>query len=422
MTQLELARNNEISDEMKVVSEKENIDVNKLLKKISEGKVVIPTSKLHKNLSPIGIGEGLKIKVNANIGSSPDRAEISHELEKLQVCIDAKADTVMDLSTGGDIDKIRREIIKNSTIPIGTVPVYQAACAVDDVVELDESDFIEGIRNHIEDGVDFITIHSGLLRSSIPFIKKRMMGVVSRGGALILKWMIHHKKENPLYENFDEILDIAKKYDVTLSLGDGLRPGCIKDATDKAQISELKVIGDLTLKSWKEGVQVMVEGPGHIPLDQIEKNIRLEKELCHGAPFYVLGPLVTDIAPGYDHITSAIGGCLAAYYGADFLCYVTPAEHLGLPNVEEVKEGVIASRIAAHAADVARGLNGAVDWDNQMSKARSDLDWRKMLKLSINPDLARDIRERCTDADEDVCSMCGRFCSVKTSKSAINES
>ena len=422
MTQLELARNNEISDEIKVVSEKENIDVKKLLKKISEGKVVIPASKLHKNLSPIGIGEGLKIKVNANIGSSPDRAEISHELEKLQVCIDAKADTVMDLSTGGDIDRIRREIIKNSTIPVGTVPVYQAACAVDDVVELDESDFIEGIRNHIEDGVDFITIHSGLLRSSIPFIKKRMMGVVSRGGALILKWMIHHKKENPLYENFNEILDIAKKYDVTLSLGDGLRPGCIKDATDKAQISELKVIGDLTLKSWKEGVQVMVEGPGHIPLDQIEKNIRLEKELCHGAPFYVLGPLVTDIAPGYDHITSAIGGCLAAYYGADFLCYVTPAEHLGLPNVEEVKEGVIASRIAAHAADVARGLNGAVDWDNKMSKARSDLDWRKMLKLSINPDLARDIRERCTDADEDVCSMCGRFCSVKTSKSAINES
>ena len=422
MTQLELARNNEISDEIKVVSEKENIGVKELVKKISEGKVVIPASKLHKNLNPIGIGEGLKIKVNANIGSSPDRADISHELEKLQVCIDVKADTVMDLSTGGDIDRIRREIIKNSTIPVGTVPVYQAACTVDDVVELDESDFIEGIRNHIEDGVDFITIHAGLLRSSIPFIKQRMMGVVSRGGALILKWMIHHKKENPLFENFDEILDMAKKYDVTLSLGDGLRPGCIKDATDKAQISELKVIGDLTMRSWEKGVQVMVEGPGHIPLDQIEKNIRLEKEICHGAPFYVLGPLVTDIAPGYDHITSAIGGCLAAYYGADFLCYVTPAEHLGLPDVEEVKEGVIASRIAAHAADIARGIGGAVDWDNNMSKARSELNWKKMLELSINPDLARNIRERCTDADEEVCSMCGRFCSVKTSKSAINES
>jgi phosphomethylpyrimidine synthase len=422
MTQLELARNNEVSNEINIVSEKENIDVKELIKKISNGKIVIPASILHKNLSPIGIGEGLKIKVNANIGSSPDRAELEHELEKLKICIDAKADTVMDLSTGGDIDRIRREIIINSTIPVGTVPVYQAACKVDDVVELDETDFIDGIRNHIEDGVDFITIHAGLLRSSIPFIKKRMMGVVSRGGALILKWMIHHKKENPLYEHFDEILDMSKKYDVTLSLGDGLRPGCIKDATDKAQISELKVIGDLTKRSWEKGVQVMVEGPGHIPLDQIEKNVRLEKEICHGAPFYVLGPLVTDIAPGYDHITSAIGGCLAAYYGADFLCYVTPAEHLGLPDVNEVKEGVIASRIAAHAADVARGINGAVDWDNRMSKARSELNWRKMLDLSINPDLARDIRERCTDADEDVCSMCGRFCSVKTSKSAINES
>ncbi|UCF50724.1 MAG: phosphomethylpyrimidine synthase ThiC [Thermoplasmatales archaeon] len=422
MTQLEMARNNEISNEMKIVSEKEKIDVKYLIKKIAEGRVVIPASNLHKNVNPIGIGEGLKVKINANIGSSPDRAEVNHELEKLKICVDAKADTVMDLSTGGDIDKIRREIIKNSNIPVGTVPVYQAACSVDDIVDLNERDFIDGIRKHIEDGVDFITIHAGLLRSSIPFIKKRMMGVVSRGGALILKWMIHNKKENPLFENFNEILKMAKRYDVTLSLGDGLRPGCLKDATDKAQISELKVIGDLTLKAWEKDVQVMVEGPGHIPLNQIEKNIRLEKEICHGAPFYVLGPLVTDIAPGYDHITSAIGGCLAAYYGADFLCYVTPAEHLGLPNVEEVKEGVISSRIAAHAADIARGLGGAIDWDNEMSRARSNLDWRRMLELSINPEIAKDIRERCTDADEDVCSMCGRFCSVKTSKSAINES
>ncbi len=422
MTQLEMARNNEISNEIEIVSEKENIDVKYLIKNISKGKVVIPASKLHKNLNPIGIGKGLKVKINANIGSSPDRADINHELEKLRICIDAKADTVMDLSTGGDIDRIRREIIIHSDIPVGTVPVYQAACRVDDVVELDEKDFIDGIRKHIEDGVDFITIHAGLLRSSIPFIKERMMGVVSRGGALILKWMMYHKKENPLYDNFDDILDMAKRYDVTLSLGDGLRPGCLKDATDKAQISELKVIGDLTLRAWKRDVQVIVEGPGHIPLNQIEKNIKLEKEICHGAPFYVLGPLVTDIAPGYDHITSAIGGCLAAYYGADFLCYVTPAEHLGLPNVEEVKEGVIASRIAAHAADVARGLDGAIDWDNKMSKARSELDWKKMLELSINPEFARDIRERCTDADEEVCSMCGRFCSVKTSKCAINES
>jgi phosphomethylpyrimidine synthase len=422
MTQLEMARNNEVSKEMEIVAEKENIDVKELMKRIADGKVVIPASKLHENLSPIGIGEGLKVKINANIGSSPDKADLDLELEKLRVCIEAKADTVMDLSTGGNIDMIRQEIIKNSSIPVGTVPVYQAACTVNDVVELDEKDFIDGIRKHIEDGVDFITIHTGLVRSSIPFIKERLMGTVSRGGALLLKWMIHHDRENPLFENFDKILEMSKKYDVTLSLGDGLRPGCLKDATDKAQISELKVVGDLTLRAWEENVQVMIEGPGHIPLDQIEKNVKLEKEICHGAPFYVLGPIVTDVAPGYDHITSAIGGCLAAYYGADFLCYVTPAEHLGLPCVEDVKEGVIASRIAAHAADVARGLKGAINWDNEMSKARSKLDWKRMLELSINPEFARDIRERCVDADEDVCSMCGRFCSVKMSKSAIDES
>ncbi len=421
MTQLEKARNNEVTRQIEIVSKKENIDVNVLRKKIADGRVVIPASILHKNLDPIGIGEGLKIKVNANIGSSPDKADLNYELEKLQVCIDAKADAVMDLSTGGDIDEIRWEIIKKSAVPVGTVPIYQSACKVDDVVELSEKDFIDGIRKHIEDGVDFITIHAGLLSGSIPFIKKRLMGVVSRGGALTLKWMVHHNCENPIYSNFDEILKMAKKYDVTLSLGDGLRPGCLKDATDEAQISELKVLGDLALRAWDENVQVMIEGPGHIPLDQIEKNIKMQKEICHGAPFYVLGPIVTDVAPGYDHITSAIGGCLAAYYGADFLCYVTPAEHLGLPNVEEVKEGVIASRIAAHAADVAKGLDGAINWDNKMSEARSNLDWRKMIDLSINPVLARDIRERCTDADEDVCSMCGRFCSIKTSKCVMND-
>ena len=416
MTQLEKARNGEITHEMKIVAEKENINPTLLMKKIADGHVVIPASVLHKNLDPIGIGEGLRIKVNANIGSSPDKAELEYELEKLDVCLKAKADTVMDLSTGGDIDLIRREIIKNSNIPIGTVPVYQAACRVDDVVELSDRDFIEGIRRHVEDGVDFITVHAGLTRKSIPFIKKRLMGVVSRGGALTLKWMIHHNRENPLYEHFDEILQMAHRYDVTLSLGDGLRPGCLHDATDEAQISELKVLGELTQRAWEQNVQVMIEGPGHIPLDQIQKNIQLEKEICHNAPFYVLGPLVTDIAPGYDHITSAIGGCLAAFYGADFLCYVTPSEHLGLPNVEEVREGVIASRIAAHAADIAKGYPGAIEWDNQMSTARSNLDWRKMLELAINPEIAREIRERCTDADEDVCSMCGRFCSVKISK------
>jgi phosphomethylpyrimidine synthase len=421
MTQLKMAKNNEITKEMKIVSEKENLNVKVLMKNIAAGKIVIPASILHKNLSPIGIGKGLKIKVNANIGSSPDKSDLNHELEKLRVCINAKADTIMDLSTGGDIDKIRREIIRNSNIPIGTVPVYQAACSVENIVDLDEKDFINGIRRHVGDGVDFITIHAGLLQSSIPFIKKRLMGVVSRGGALLLRWMVYHKKENPLYENFDKILDMAKKYDVTLSLGDGLRPGCIKDATDEAQLAELKVLGDLTLRAWEKDVQIMIEGPGHIPLHQIKKNVKLEKKICHGAPFYVLGPLVTDVAPGYDHITSAIGGCLAAYHGADFLCYVTPSEHLGLPNVEEVKEGVIASRIAAHAADVARGINGAIDWDNEMSQARSNLDWRKMLELAINPELAKTIRERCTDSDDDVCSMCGRFCSIKTSRCIYDE-
>ena len=421
MTQLKIARNNGISNEMKIVAEKENINVDILREKIADGKIVIPSSILHKNLDPIGIGEGLKIKVNANIGSSPDKADVNYELEKLRVCLESKTDTVMDLSTGGDIDSIRQEIIANSPVPVGTVPIYQAACRVDDVIELDEKDFINGIRRHIQDGVDFITVHAGLTRNSIPFIKKRLMGAVSRGGALTLKWMVHHKRENPLYENFDEILKMARKYDVTLSLGDGLRPGCLYDSTDEAQISELKVLGDLTLKCWEENVQVMIEGPGHIPLHQIEENVRIEKQICHGAPFYVLGPLVTDVAPGYDHITSAIGGCLAGFYGADFLCYVTPAEHLGLPNVEDAKEGVIASRIAAHAADVAKCLPGAIDWDNNMSKARSKLDWKKMISLSINPQLATEVRERCTDADEDVCSMCGRFCSVKTSKCVYND-
>ena len=421
MTQLENARNNKTTEEMKIVAKKENFDIENLKNKILMGRIVIPASILHKNLDPIGIGENLHIKINANIGSSPDKADLFHELKKLEICIENKADTVMDLSTGGDIDDIRREIIKNSTIPVGTVPIYQAACNVENIVDLDDRDFINGIKRHVEDGVDFITIHAGLLKNSIPYIKKRLMGAVSRGGALTLKWMVHHNLENPLYENFDEILDIARKYDVTLSLGDGLRPGCIKDATDEAQISELKVLGELTQRAWDQDVQVMIEGPGHIPLHQIEKNVRLEKEICKGAPFYVLGPLVTDVAPGYDHITSAIGGCLAAYYGADFLCYVTPAEHLGLPDIEEVKEGIIASRIAAHAADIARGLNGAIDWDNKMSEARSKLDWKKMIDLSINPKLAREIRERCTDEDKDVCSMCGRFCSIKMSKRALYE-
>jgi len=416
MTQLEKAKNNEITEAMQIVSKKENIDIKLLKENIKNGFVVIPASTLHENLSPIGIGKQLSTKINSNIGSSPDRHNIQEELEKLKVSIKAGADTVMDLSTGGDIDNIRSTIIKNSTVPIGTVPIYQAACKVDDILDLTESDFINGIKRHIEDGVDFITVHAGLTKDCLPLMKKRLMPSVSRGGAITAKWMSHHNKENPLYENFDKILDMAKKYDVTLSLGDGLRPGCLKDNTDEAQLYELKLLGKLQQECMKNNVQSMIEGPGHVPIHNIKKNVELQKQYCNGAPFYVLGPLVTDIAPGYDHITSAIGGTLAASYGVDFLCYVTAAEHLGLPTIEEVKEGVITSKIAAHAADLAKGIPNAQDWDDKMSEARSNLDWKAMLKLAIDPEKAKLIRDRCVDADPDVCSMCGKFCSVKNAK------
>lgn len=416
MTQLEKAKNGEVTKEMEFVAREEKVNTNDLLKDVALGKVVIPASTLHKNLTSIGIGNNLKVKVNANIGSSPDKHSIEEELNKLKISIEAGAHTVMDLSTGGDIDKIRQEIIKHSKVPIGTVPIYQAVVDKDYIVDLSENDFIEGIKKHIEDGVDFITVHAGLLKENLPAIKRRLMPSVSRGGSFLVKWMSHHNKENPFYSQFDKILKLAYKYDVTLSLGDGLRPGCIKDNTDEAQLHELKKLGELSKQAFEENVQVMIEGPGHVPINNIQKNIELQKKYCNNAPFYVLGPIVTDIAPGYDHITSAIGGALAAYYGADFLCYVTAAEHLGLPTIEEVKEGVIATRIAAHAADIARGNSDAMDWDNKMSEARADLDWKKMLELSIDPEKASKIRERCVDADPDVCSMCGKFCSVKISK------
>jgi len=416
MTQLEKAKFNDISKEMEEVASNENIKVKELIKKIAEGKVVIPASTLHQNLKPIGIGEGLKTKINANIGSSPNRADINEELEKLKISIKYGADTVMDLSTGGNIDEIRQAIIKNSQVPVGTVPIYQAAIEKNTIVDLTESDLIKTIKKHIQDGVDFITVHCGVTKDAINLLEKRLMGVVSRGGSFLVKWMKHNNKENPLYESFDKILFWAKKYDVTLSLGDALRPGCLKDATDKAQLHELKTLGELQKKAFQENVQSMIEGPGHIPLDQIEHNIKLEKEMCSNAPFYVLGPLVTDIAPGYDHITSAIGGTLAAMYGADFLCYVTPSEHLGLPTIKEVKEGVIASKIAAHAADIAKGIKGSREWDDNMSQARANLDWKKMMEFAIDKEKAEEIRKRCQPEDQEVCSMCGKFCSVKISK------
>jgi len=416
MTQLEKAKFNDISKEMEEVATQENIKVKDLIKSIAQGRAVIPASTLHPNLKPIGIGEGLRTKINANIGSSPNKKDINEEIEKLRISIKHGADTVMDLSTGGNIDEIRQAIIKNSQVPIGTVPIYQATIEQDTIVDLTESDLMKGIKKHILDGVDFITVHSGLTKESIKLLDKRLMGVVSRGGSFLVKWMKHNNRENPLYESFDKILFWAKKYDVTLSLGDGLRPGCLKDATDKAQLHELKTLGELQKQAFQENVQSMIEGPGHVPLDQIEHNVKLQKEMCNNAPFYVLGPLVTDIAPGYDHITSAIGGTLAAMHGADFLCYVTPSEHLGLPTTEEVKEGIIASRIAAHAADIAKGIKGARDWDDQMSEARANLDWNKMMEHAIDKEKAETIRNRCQPEDPEVCSMCGKFCSVKIIK------
>ena len=420
MTQLEKAKFNDVSKEMEEVASHENIDVKKLMKSIAEGKVVIPASKLHANLKPIGIGAGLRIKINANIGSSPAKFDINEELEKLKIAVRYGADTVMDLSTGGDIDKVRKEIINKSTVPIGTVPIYQAVIEKGSIVDLNENDIIRVIKKQIEDGVDFITVHCGVTKDSLKLIDKRLMGTVSRGGSFLVKWMKHNDKENPFYEAYDKILFWAKKHDVTLSLGDGLRPGCLKDATDKAQLHELKKLGELQKKAFNENVQSMIEGPGHVPLDQIEMNVKMEKENCNNAPFYVLGPLVTDIAPGYDHITSAIGGTLAAFYGADFLCFVTPKEHLGLPNIEDVKQGVISSKIAAHAADIAKGIKGARDWDDKMSRARANLDWDEMIKLAIDPETAKKFREECKPEDPSVCSMCGKFCAVKISKELLS--
>ncbi|MCX8158080.1 MAG: phosphomethylpyrimidine synthase ThiC [Candidatus Diapherotrites archaeon] len=412
MTQLEKAKNKEITQEMKIVAKEENIKINKLVKGIADGKIIIPSNINHKKKNIVGIGKNLRTKINANIGNSLYNSSEEIELEKLNVCIKYKADCVMDLSTGNNIDGIRKEMLKNAPMPLGTVPIYQAVVEKQSITDLTERDFIEAIKKHIVDGADFITIHAGINKKSLKYSKKRLGGIVSRGGSIIALWMHHNKKENPLYECFEEILEIAYKYDCTLSLGDGLRPGCIKDSTDKAQISELKKLGELAKIAKNRNVQVMIEGPGHIPINQIKENIFLEKKYCDGAPFYVLGPIVTDIAPGYDHITSAIGGALAAYYGADFLCYVTPAEHLRLPSLEDVKEGIIAAKIAAHAADIAKGIKNSKEWDNKMSKARAMLDWPKMFELAIDSEKARKYKGEIKNNFEP-CTMCGKYCAVK---------
>jgi phosphomethylpyrimidine synthase len=417
MTQLEIAKKGNISPEMEAVAKAEGLDVEVVRQHVAEGTVVIAANIMHTSLTPRGIGKGLSTKVNANIGTSSDFGSIDTELEKLQVAVDAGADTVMDLSTGGDINAIRRAIIASASLPVGTVPVYQAGIEAIEkygaIVKMDADTLFAAIEEHARDGVDFITVHCGVTLKAIDRLKRqgRVADIVSRGGAFLTGWMLHNDCENPLYEQYDRLLDIAREYDVTLSLGDGMRPGCIADATDRPQVEELLTLGELVQRAQDADVQVMVEGPGHLPLDQIEMNIRLQKSLCKDAPFYVLGPLVTDIAAGYDHITGAIGGAVAAAAGADFLCYVTPSEHLAIPDVNDVREGVIASRIAAHAADIAKGVKGAKETDRQMALARKNLDWEKQARLSLNPERSKLVhRERATKGS--ACSMCGQYCAM----------
>jgi phosphomethylpyrimidine synthase len=417
MTQLELARKGTISPQMKAAARHEGLAADIILKGIASGEIVIPANINHRNLKPYAIGKGITTKVNANIGTSTDYGDVNTELKKLKAVVSAGADAVMDLSTGGDIRAIRQAIIAGSKLPVGTVPIYQAGIEAIEkrgtIVKMTVDELFSVIEEHARDGVDFITVHCGVTVSAIDKLKKhrRVTDIVSRGGAFTIGWMAYNECENPLYDNYNKLLEIARKYDVTLSLGDGMRPGCLADASDPAQFDELLVAGELVERARKAGVQVMVEGPGHLPLDQIEANVKIQKSVCKGAPFYVLGPLVTDIAAGYDHITAAIGGAIAAASGTDFLCYVTPTEHLGLPDVEDVRQGVIASRIAAHAGDIAKGAKGAADRDRQMAQARQKLDWEKQIKLSLDPQKARKFHKKHTSSGL-ACSMCGDFCAM----------
>ncbi|HRU38420.1 MAG TPA: phosphomethylpyrimidine synthase ThiC [Candidatus Goldiibacteriota bacterium] len=426
MTQLEAAKKGVITDEMKEAAAAENIPEKELLSLIASGEVVLPFNKNHKNTRSVAIGRKMRVKVNANIGSSADVCDLNTELLKLKTAVEAGADAVMDLSTGGDISSIRREIIKNSPVPIGTVPIYQVMVEVIKdrkmMHKMTADDLFSAIEQQAMEGVDFVTVHCGITRHSVDALRSqgRLLDIVSRGGSMLAVWIIKNNKENPLFSDYDRLLDIAYKYDLTLSLGDGMRPGCLADATDRAQIQELITLGSLARRAYEKNVQVMIEGPGHVPLNEIETNMKIQKKLCNNAPFYVLGPLVTDIAPGYDHITSAIGGALAGYHGADFLCYVTPAEHLKLPDVNDVREGVIVSRIAAHAADIAKGYPGAIARDNEMAKARKNLDWDSQLKLAIDPEKARKMRESCMPNDSEVCTMCGELCAIRELKNAVS--
>ena len=425
MTQRIKALQGIITPEMEQAAASDGVSAEMIRKGLADGTIVLPANPCHSALKPRAIGRGLPTKVNANIGTSPDYPSHSTELCKLQEVISAGADAVMDLSTGPGIAVIRRLVLAGSPLPVGTVPVYQAAAEARErygaTAKMTPDDLFRVIEEHAADGVDFITVHCGVTMDVVQSLRRRrrVADIVSRGGAFLAGWMLHHGRENPLYERYDELLEIVTRYDVTLSLGDGLRPGCLADATDGPQIQELLVLGELVDRAKERGAQVMVEGPGHVPLHQIQTNVELQKSLCRGAPFYVLGPLVTDVAPGYDHITAAIGGALAAWAGADFLCYVTPAEHLGLPDSADVRAGIMASRIAAHAADIAKGIPGALDWDLSMAKARKALDWQAQIALSLDPPLAAEMRKKKNPGQREECSMCGDFCAMRVFSQAL---
>lgn len=415
-TQMDAAKQGITTKEMLTVAKKENIDVEELKTLVAEGKVAIPANKNHKSLSAEGIGKGMRTKINVNLGISKDCADVEKELEKVKKAIDMNVEAIMDLSNYGKTAEFRQRVVEISPAMLGTVPMYDAIGYCDKrLKDITKEDLFRVVRQHAQDGVDFVTIHAGINRATAQKIKDngRRTNIVSRGGSLLFAWMEMTGNENPFFEYYDELLDILAEYDVTISLGDACRPGCIDDATDAAQIHELIVLGELTKRAWEKNVQVMIEGPGHMAIDEIAANMKLEKRLCHDAPFYVLGPLVTDIAPGYDHITSAIGGAIAAANGADFLCYVTPAEHLRLPDLDDMKEGIIASKIAAHAGDIAKGIKGAREWDNAMGDARREINWDKMFELAIDPEKPKRYRESSKPAEENTCTMCGEQCAVR---------
>ncbi len=426
-TQMYYAKQGITTQEMIYVAKKENISSDLVRNEVARGRLIIPANINHTHLTPMAIGMAVSCKINSNIGSSALASDPAQEVEKVKVSEQYGADTIMDLSTGGDLDAIRSEVIKNATVPIGTVPMYQILHDINNKIEdLTIEKMLEVIERQAKQGVSYFTIHAGFLLRFMPEVAKRKMGIVSRGGSLMAAWMMHYHKENPFYTAYDEILEICRKYDVALSLGDSLRPGCLADASDSAQLNELKVLGELTLRAWEKDVQVMIEGPGHVPLNQIERNMKLEREYCHEAPFYILGPLVTDIAAGYDHISSAIGAAVGGWHGASMLCYVTPKEHLGLPNADDVREGIIAYKIAAHSADIARGRKGARDIDDAMSDARYAFDWNKQFELALDGERAREYHDETLPQDvfkeAEFCSMCGpKFCSYKITQTIMDE-